>query len=343
MKYIFLFSSCCFLVMCLSKKEYDIPKYFELINQAELHICDNEFNAALNFYENAFKQIDKPFGKDVFNAALVGVKLNKKEVLEKNIQKIINNSNDLNFVKSFFVDKYITNNEWDNLLNQKQIEYNEGFRKKIKEVLSRDQLFRPIYEVYDDTINANRKINLRIIDEITDSIDGFPSHQELGYTERLRTQNHYIVLHHTGQRRSYDKSVVDMEKVLYSAVHTGRFDPEYAIQYMRYQNDLEKGVFEVYATEQYKHSLLPDSLNNKIWLPYLSDERKKSANSMRQKWLANSIDDIVKKTKFLSTNDDGFIFTSVNKSTRYLKEDFDKQTAIDQYNMGTAVKVEYKE
>lgn len=329
------------IISGLKPPAIDIPKYHDMINKAELLICEGNFHKAGNTYKLAFKNIEKPFGKDVFNAALASQLSNQNLERDKYLQTIINNSDDLEFVKSMFVNKYMSEEDWQSLIEKQKINYDPNLRKEFKEILDRDQLFRPMYETHDDTINANEKINIARILSISEST-GFPSQIELGYTNRLRGQNLDIVLHHIAQRRSYDKSVIDLEPKLFKAVNEGRFDPEAAIFYMNFQNDIEKGEFEDYSTWQFKHSLLPDSLNNKVWLPKLNEEQKRMANEKRKKWFANSLEEIAIKAMFLSDNDLPFIFTCVRKSIAYLHEDFNKETAFEQYKAITKRYEEYK-
>jgi hypothetical protein len=324
---------------CSKTKEYNSEKYFELINNAELAICDENYEKAISEYEVAFNAIQKPFGKDIFNSTLSSQLMNDYDKRDNYLQQIINNSNELDYVKSVFVSKYMTEQEWKKLVSKREIEYDQTLRSEFNEIHARDQLFRPMYETHDDTINSNRKINLKRILELTDS-DGFPSQVELGYDNYLRKQSHDIVLHHTAQRRSYDKTVIDLEPILKSAVKNGRFDPEQAIFYLNFQDDQEKGKFEVYSSWQYKHPLLPDSLNNKVWFRKLDEEQISKINEKRKEWLANSISDIVTKTEFLNKSGLPFVFTSVRKSIANLHDDFDKETALEQYQMATSFMIE---
>jgi len=334
--YILLFA---IILSCSKTKEYNSEKYFEHINNAELAICDENFGKAIEEYEVAFEVIEKPFGKDVFNSALSSQLTNNFEKRDIYLQQIINNSNELDFVKSVFVSNYMTEQEWNKLVSKREIKYDQTLRTEFNEIHDRDQLFRPMYETHDDTINSNRKINLKRILELTDS-DGFPSQVELGYSNYLRRQPHDIVLHHTAQRRSYDKTVIDLEPILKSAVENGRFDPEQAIFYLNFQNDQEKGKFEVYSSWQHKHPLLPDSLNNKVWFPKLSKEQTLKVNAKRKEWFANSISDIKTKIKFLNKSGLPYIFSSVRKSIGNMPNDFDKDTALEQYRMMTSYMIE---
>jgi hypothetical protein len=319
---------------CSKPKEYNAEKYFEHINNAELAICDKNYEKAVSEYEFAYKKIEKPFGKDVFNSALSSQLIENSDKRDGYLQQIINNSTELDFVKSVFLDKYMTEQEWNKLVSKRKIEYNQTLRTEFNEILARDQLFRPMYETHDDTINSNRKFNLKRILELTNS-NGFPSQVELGYTNYLRRQPHDIVFHHTAQRRSYDKTVIDLEPILKSAVKNGRFDPEQAIFYLNFQNDQEKGRFEVYSSWQYQHPLLPDSLNKKVWFPKLDKEEILKVNQKRREWYANSISDISTKANFLNKSGLPFIFSSVNKSVGNMPDDFDKEKALEQYNLFT--------
>jgi len=277
----------------------------------------------------------------VFNAALVCQY--SKQYLERDsyLQIIINNSDELEFVERIFVGIYITNDEWQKLKDIREVKYDPTLRQEFKDIQKRDQLFRPMYETHDDTINANRIINLNRILNFKNTV-GFPSHFELGYTKNLRGQYHDIVLHHTAQRRSRDKTITDLEAILFEAVNQERFDPEKAIFYLNFQNDLEKEKFEVYSTWQHKHPLLPDSLNNKIWLTKLDANHKEEANRKRKEWQANSLGEIAKKTSYLTKSNLPFIFTCVRKSIGNFSTDIDKETALKQYEMATRFKEEFK-
>lgn len=323
------------ILSCSETKKYNSEKYFEHINNAELAICEENFAKALSEFEIAFAAIEKPFGKDVFNASLSGQLTKEYKKRDGFLQQIINNSDELDFVKSTFVGEYMTYQEWKELISKKELKYDEALRMEFNEIHYRDQLFRPMYETHDDTINSIRKINLKRILDFADSV-GFPSHIELGYSNYLRNQPQDIVLHHTAQRRSYDKTVIDLEPILKSAVKNGRFDPEQAIFYLNFQDDREKGVFEVYSSWQYRHPLLPDSLNNKVWLPKLDEEQILKANQKRKEFFANSLVDISRKANFLNKSELPFIFSSVKKSTANLRDDFDRETALEQYQMMTS-------
>ena len=328
----------------LTKCNYNneaITKYHILTNKAEIAICDGDFDRASKNYSLAFREIKKPFGPDVYNAALSNQLSNNLVERNLNLQLLINNSDDLSLLKSIFVNTYIDENLWNSFIEKRTTEYDPRLRNEFKAIWERDQLFRPMYDTHDDTIQVNRMINMNRILSITDSL-GFPSQIELGFRKSLRGQNHDVVLHHTSQRRSGNKNIIDLEPILCKAVNEGRFDPEQAISYLHFQNDKDKRDFEVYSNWQYKHHLLPDSLNNKIWLVNLNKEKYERANEIRKKWNADQLYDIAIKSDFIARSNIPFIFTSVMTFIENMPTDLTLEKALEQYKMATSDKKPFK-
>jgi len=320
-----------FFISCSQIFSLNPAAYFELVNDAEIAICGKRYQKALDHYEAAFPTVEKPFGKDVFNAALASQLALDYQKRDAYLQIIINNTDDLAYVKSVFVGEYMDEAGWEQLVSKRIIAYDPALRSQFEEILARDQAFRPDYDAYDDTINANRKINLQLIEEYGDKLNKFPSQIEIGYGSPLRSQPHHIVLYHTAQRRSDDKSVIDLEPILRLAVKDGGLDPEKAILYLNFQNDTEKGPYEVYSSWQFYHPLLPDSLNDKVWYPQLDEAQKQAANEMRESWCANSLEDISLKTDYVSKSQYPFMFSAVRSSTANLEDHLDAEGALQQY------------
>jgi hypothetical protein len=305
------------------------------VNDAELNISQGNLQIALADYESAFKLMEKPFGKDVFNAALVcKISKNRSKLLEY-LKILVNNTDDFEKLKNTFIDSSMNPSIWKDLISKRHVDYDEKLRDQFQQINDRDQLFRPLYETYDDTINTIRKTNFEEILNVTEK-SGFPSHLELGYNSSLRGQKHHIVLYHTSQRRSYDKTVMDLLPLLQNAVFEGRLDPELAIFWLNFQNDADKGPFEVYATTQFRQNRLPDSLSEKLWLPILEESYRIQANTVRKEWMASTLEDIRTKAAFLEKTKQAFIFTSVRKSIFALSEDLDQDEVFEQYQLFTA-------
>ncbi len=329
-----------FLITGCTVNEVDIQKYHDLVNRAELAIWSDSLSISSQLYQEAFSHIDKPFGKDLFNAALVEGQLHNKETLLQYLQQLVNNLDEFDHLKSAFVNSKISNQEWQNLLEDREVSFNTELKKEAEKILNRDQMHRPKYDTHDSLIYENLITNLQWILEKIKSSE-FPSHKELGYRQSLRGQDHHLVLHHAAQRRSYDKTMIDLESILYEAVRSGRLDPERAIQYMIYQND--NLDFQNYIVWQFHHSLLPDSLTSVYWSTDLT-EKSSLVDSTRLSWMACSMSDAEKKAKYLNENlSSEYIFTSVNKAEGNLDERLEFEEAMATFKLLTKGKIAFTE
>ena len=165
-----------------------ITRYHVLTNKAEIAICDGDFDSASKNYALAFREIKKPFGDDVYNAALSNHLANNLDERNLNLQLLVNNSDDLSLLKSIFVNTYIDETLWNSFIEKRMTDYDSRLRNEFKAIYERDQMFRPMYDTHGDTIQANRIINMNRILSITDSL-GFPSQIELGFKKSLRGQD----------------------------------------------------------------------------------------------------------------------------------------------------------
>jgi hypothetical protein len=63
----FLLLSC----VALNAQTANLKEYYRLINQAELKIVDSQYLASLQKFDSAFSINKAPFGRHIYNAALV--------------------------------------------------------------------------------------------------------------------------------------------------------------------------------------------------------------------------------------------------------------------------------
>ncbi|MEM6697961.1 MAG: hypothetical protein AAF599_06170, partial [Bacteroidota bacterium] len=109
-----------------------ITTYHILTNKAEIAICEGDFDRASKNYSLAFREIKKPFGSDVYNAALSNQLSNNLAERNLNLQLLINNSDDLSMLKSIFVNTYIDENLWNSFIEKRTTEYNSRLRNEFK-------------------------------------------------------------------------------------------------------------------------------------------------------------------------------------------------------------------
>lgn len=315
--YLLLFSFALLLSLssCNQPQEINIPRYYELVKDAEMQIVNEEYKEAINLYQNAFPLIEKPFGKDVFNAALASQLANLYDERDQYLQIIINNSENAEKTKSVFVGTFLTQEQWDNLLNKKVPAYDSVQRAEFAGIMKKDQLYRPHYDEFDEIIKENEKSNLQQILSFTEQY-GFPSQIELGYREDLNGQDHNIVLIHVTRRRAKDKSIMNLKNLMRNAVDAGRMDPEAAVAYIYYQKDDSDSSDYMHLSQYwvYTHDALPDSLKTKIMRDPGIPKEVKAHNELREKWYATTLTERKEKLHFLKKTKLPFIFSSVNRN-----------------------------
>jgi hypothetical protein len=304
---------------CKQAQEINIPRYYELVKDAEMKIVNEKYKDAVNLYQDAFPLIQKPFGKDVFNAALASQLANMPEQRNQYLQIIINNSENAEKTKSVFAGAYLDEKEWNGLIEQKVIDYDPVKRTEFEGIFKKDQLHRPHYDEFDSIIEVNEKSNLQQIISYSEDY-GFPSQIKLGYPEDLISQDHHIVLLHVARRRAEDKSVMNLKNMMKSAVNAGRLDPEVALTYLYYQKD-ESDSAKFLPLSQYwvfKHDVLSDSLNSIVRRDSGNPAEVKAHNEFREKWYATTLTERKEKFHFKKNTELPFIFSSISKNMNTL-------------------------
>lgn len=92
------------LYSSISYAQIDFTRiYHPIINEAELAIVDTNYHEALAFYNEAFANVEKPFAKDYYNAAVCATLIGKMPVVFDFLEKIVAKGYQVeNFRKDFF-------------------------------------------------------------------------------------------------------------------------------------------------------------------------------------------------------------------------------------------------
>jgi hypothetical protein len=78
------------LYSSISYAQVDFTRvYHPIINEAELAIVDTNYHEALSFYNEAFTNVEKPFAKDYYNAAICATLVGKMPVAFDFLEKIV--------------------------------------------------------------------------------------------------------------------------------------------------------------------------------------------------------------------------------------------------------------
>jgi hypothetical protein len=113
-----------FLYSSISYAQTDFTRiYHPIINEAELAIVDTNYHEALAFYNEAFANVEKPFAKDYYNAAICATLVGKMPVTFDFLEKIVAKGYLVeNFRKDFFFKNIAdTCKQWANFEKQARL------------------------------------------------------------------------------------------------------------------------------------------------------------------------------------------------------------------------------
>lgn len=212
--------------------------YYPFIHQAEAQLIQNNYAAALPFYQQAFEQTKGGFSEDFANAAVCAAKAIEDEVAYRWIDSLMTKGIEYRFITEFQgLEPLRSKQRWITFISG--MEYrravldrplNNELKARLGKMHDDDQEFRVkegSYKVYGDTIKA---IDARNIAELRNIIAtyGFPDEDLLGVTWPAEAMPANIVLHHHCQSMSLaDEGKYDFTPDFVLAVQQGRMEPHY--------------------------------------------------------------------------------------------------------------------
>jgi hypothetical protein len=195
-----------------------IEDYYSLINEAELLICDNKIEHAVEHYDKAFENKDIPFGKDLYNAWLCSYMLDDTvrfkrysismikcgaflhQQVHENMLKTIGGKHDLQLFSDI----------WNRLKQSVKSGVNENNFKALERFLNEDQAVRHFFQDSCGERNYNTcgRDSLNVFDSLNVehlfkyfAENGFPTEQKYGYQNCFPTNppRYQLILQHDRQ------------------------------------------------------------------------------------------------------------------------------------------------
>ena len=204
--------------------------YQETINSAELNLIAGNQLKALNIYYDLLTTSDGNFVKDIYNSLILAKELKRFDTLFILLDLVKAKNFDNEYLNGLpeFSDLH-DNAKWKSFINtnNKLIYIDTALRRKINNLLTRDQFFRlkeGSYKIYGDTIKKIDSINIEYILSLIIS-RGLPGEKEIGAEDFTGGQGYDIVLHHYGQSRSQNKKLINLTPFLINQVLDGRIEP----------------------------------------------------------------------------------------------------------------------
>ena len=235
--------------------------YYNLINQAEIKIVEDQYNEALDLYLKALKAVPHGFVKDYYNATVCAIKIEKYDTTFVLLDSLVSKG----VSKSIFTTYSIFNPlkkkpQWQSFLLNFDKNHQLFLNKKnvqleriLKGIQYSDQEFRArpnSYQEYSDTIKKIDKNNVRLLKNLIEKY-GFPNENLIGRENPMEDNiPSFIVFFHQCQKMSLNKEDYDFTSIQIEAVKKGELDPHFLAEWLSHQAKPETnlegwGIFQI--------------------------------------------------------------------------------------------------
>lgn len=285
-------------------------EYYALIDSAEISIVDSIYNSALNYYNKAFSIVDKPYGKDLYNASLCASNLEAF----KTTTFLLNQLVDKGITRDYFENhkyfaSYRNSDSWKEFLNSYEVHrdtlrkhINLDLRNKIIKMIDRDQYFtQKKYDPgYGDSVFIVGYKNVKNILEIINYY-GFPDSNMIGLEELSSECLFQIILIHFYQCKAYfndpkfinserriefikkgiDFNYINLDSILKNAIFEGKYNPTsmYSLQGSPFMLQIDDTISLVDYNKQTLHKL--DSIRRLYGLCNMELLKKKGVYDLK--------------------------------------------------------------
>ena len=316
------------LSQAIELKNKKLIQYYDLINEAEKYITNNELAKADIYYKDAFNHLEQPPAKDLYNSMTVLLKLKKYESAYHyyEILKCLEYNFDENYFTTNFPD-YIKYKK-----NPCRFKLDLTYKNELDSLFERDQYYRKIsngkYSEYKKELTETDSIVSRGLLKLIKE-KGFPNEYNLGLKSANKSffQNFYFIIWHQLKSNLYSSQKVNFSPEINLALNEGKITPENAaflFDLINGQNEYSSKHFSIIQFITNNGSAVPiyDQIINKtadvdccyVTYAFYPEKRNDSMKKMiinvdekRKKIGLSLVDDDLKK-KIFSLNNKEYIF-----------------------------------
>jgi hypothetical protein len=236
--FLFLLTLILFLNASAQKSEINyITSYYPIINRAELSIVDSNYSLALRTYDSAFAKTKRGFSKDLFNAMVCAIKIQRLDKAFVYCDSLIAKGVSKEFLMTYrSLEVLRSSDKWQKYIDGYEVKFQKYAKRRDKELknildgmFARDQVYRlrpGSYNVYGDSIRFNDSVNLVELKSFIARV-GFPNEDMVAKESPLRIDfPTYIVFHHYCQGIPISKQKkYNFLNDFITAVKKGQLDP----------------------------------------------------------------------------------------------------------------------
>ncbi|UZT96344.1 hypothetical protein ODZ84_14045 [Chryseobacterium fluminis] len=217
-----------FFSQTIELKNKDLIRYYELINKAELAIVDSRLSDANDLYKQAFKILDRPQAKDLYNSMQAALKAGdaKNSYSQFKALKCLGYP----FDKSFVINNF---KGLEKQIDKCDIKIDLAYKKTLDSLNSIDQENRKLsngdYAKYQKEIaNSDSIASLNLLKLIDNK--GFPNEYNIGIGDKsdIVLQKFYLIIWHQLATNIYSSQKVNFSESLDKALNNGKISPQNA-------------------------------------------------------------------------------------------------------------------
>ncbi|GAA4158002.1 hypothetical protein GCM10022217_18680 [Chryseobacterium ginsenosidimutans] len=313
--YIFLFLS----LLCKSQnfelKDKNLIRYYELTNEAENKILNNNLIRANHLYKEAFREFKQPHAKDLQNSMTVALKTNDLETAYTNYQAL--KCLGKNFDNDFVTNNFNNTKKYKTIPCQNAIDLN--YKKSLDSLFRIDQYYRKLsggnYQAYKKELTKNDSIAANNLLKIIQK-KGFPNEYNIGLEMKSQVYFHdfYLIIWHQLATNLYSHQQVNFSNEIIKALNKGKIRPDIAGFLLDLNNNTYNySFFKIYqfiANDgkndccYITEAILPEKRAAEI------DIKIKEINRKRKLIGLSTTEEEVHKSIFFLNNKD-YVFTSI--------------------------------
>ncbi len=205
-----------------------LVNYYQLVNQAELKIAENDYNSAYFLYEKAFSIFEQPHAKDLYNRMKIALKIN-------NNKKAFDDYHSLKCMEYPFKDGF-HQIHFGKKTDKKKPCKNKidlQYKQELDTLFILDQKYRRLskgdYGRFQKEITKGDSIaSLKLNQLIQDK--GFPNEYDIGLKSSDATSFHhfYYIIWHQLASNIYSPQRVNFTSEINKALNKGKITPDIA-------------------------------------------------------------------------------------------------------------------
>lgn len=276
-----------------------LQNYYVLINKAEMSICKYNYKKAIKLYTKAFKQIEIPFPKDIYNVILTAIYCEDFKTAFKYSEQLIKLGANINFFNQEPLKQLISHRkQWNKFINSYPDNcnyYKSNFDLKLKRKI--ENLNFQCKQIWASSDFRNSINNNSVFNQFFELIieNGYPSQNKIGITvsnDTVITAPESVLILYS----QFRKDTIGISNLLLKELYKGNISQN---EYLNTETSLNNAYYKFGIPVLKKY-------NGEYFILNSDDEKNsefiKRIAKNRKNIMYSTVEDEIKKSLFLEKN-----------------------------------------